>query len=457
MLTQRIWFDSPITILQSEASNAKEQQYVIESIRSELVSPRRIVLGFGGDKFGGGNNDYTVLNEKEMKDAWSIAKTLLLDFFRGDPNIQPINNEQYLQNNRAKFIELEFGENIPSVLVSAIFEAYDSKIVKNMKEIKKILIPASNEGIIYIVGKDNTYEVSLPDYQNSKLQTFIEDYNKGEFVKYHPLLFNVAKNTTLMPVTFNLPIPQVFVESEIDVKAEKELTARAESFFKNFDFVKTIRETSGAMVYLYGYGEKSVRISSRGRLEYNEEINNVTSGNVIESLDAAIQFTLEQGGFPEGMTLNEIRPLTNIKGYYFGFGYEIEGYPLVSTGNNMKHPLEIEVSGNKVKTYRRFIRKKMSLTPMSGKEPILSPPYIIESNIELLKQDYLKDLSDQEKEIEDLDVLENINNVQLVYFDSNEVSKIEMLVPSWRIQVNNRVYYFDSYSGKELIPSSRLN
>lgn len=460
MLTQRIWFDSSLSILQSEASNEKERQHHIKSVRNDLISPQQIILAFGGDSFGSGsrNNDYTVLNDQEMKVAWQEAKNLLLDFFTGESDIKISTYEKYLQNSQgAKFVELEFGDNIPSVLVSTVFDAYDSNIVRNIREIKKILIPARNKGTIFILGKDDhVYEVTLPDYENKNLEAFIDEYNNEKsFVRYYTLFSNSVNNLTPMPLNYNRSIPQYFVESEIDVKNEQAIIERTKKFFNgNLDFVKTIRETSGAVVYLYGYGERSVRINSRGRLEYNAEVGSVSSNNVLESLDVAVNFVLDQGGFPEGAYLKEIRQLD--KSYYFGFGYDLEGYPLVFTGNNMKHPIEVEVYGNSVKSYRRFVRKKMSLAPVYASEGILIPPRIIERNIDLFKEHYLQDHPKEANLIEDNEILEKIEALRLVYFDKTEEVKIQSLIPCWTFEINGRVYYFDSYSGK-LLHSSRLN
>lgn len=457
LLTQRIWFDSPLSILQSEASNEKQKQRVIETAREELISPQKIILGFGGDSFGADlrNNEYTVLNDTEMKVAWQEAKNLLLDFFTGESDIKLTTYEEYIKNNQIKFVEMEFGDNIPSVLVSTVFDVYDSNIARNIREIKKILIPALNKGKIFILGKEgNVFEVTLADYENKDLKNFIDEYDQRGFVKYYPLFSNSVNNLTPVPLNYNQAVPQYFVESEIDVKNELAVIERAKTFFNgNLDFVKTIRETSGAVVFLYGYGEKSVRINSLGRLEYNAEIGSVSSNNVLESLDIAVGFVMDHGGFPEGTYLKEIKQID--KGYYFGFGNDLEGYPLVFTGNNMKHFIEVEVYGSSVKSYRRLVRNKMNLAPLTA-EKILSPPQIIEKNLELIKAHFVEDNPDKEYPIEQIELFENIESLQLIYYDQTESVKTQRLIPSWTLEIKNRVYYFDSYKG-ELLHSSRLN
>lgn len=98
----------------------------------------------------------------------------------------------------------------------------------------------------------------------------------------------------------------------------------------------------------------------------------------------------------------------------------------------------------------------MSLAPVYASEGILIPPRIIERNIDLFKEHYLQDHPKEANLIEDNEILEKIEALRLVYFDKTEEVKIQSLIPCWTFEINGRVYYFDSYSGK-LLHSSRLN
>ncbi len=44
----------------------------------------------------------------------------------------------------------------------------------------------------------------------------------------------------------------------------------------------------------------------------------------------------------------------------------------------------------------------------------------------------------------------------MVYFDTIENDKEQILKPSWKIKINGDIYYFDSYTG-DIISSVTLN
>ncbi|HZX21711.1 MAG TPA: hypothetical protein VFF25_04915, partial [Clostridia bacterium] len=401
--------------------------------------------------------------------VWNRCKTILGDYFSEEPEIIPVGYDTYVQANISKSIELEFGDNISTVLISSIFNSSDNKIVKNIKGIKKILIPAFNRGVIYIMGdsKDDIYEIRRHVHEeNAALIDFIDKLEDTEFIKYHPVssLFDeINENYTIIPINYTLTAKQIFIESEIDVKDEMALRERAKSFFgENFDFVKTIKETSGAVVYIYGYGEKSVRINSEGVLEYNEEIGNISGTNVLASLDAAIDFVYENGGFPEGTYLKHVESVTDgqNKGYRFSFGYRMEGFPVEFNRNKTEYPLKVEIYGNKVKTYYSLVRRAMKMQGVDSEQKILYFPGIIEKNIRHLELQYPDNKGKPEGKMHDeekiLQILKDIKEVRLVYFDTVERQRIQLLKPCWMVKIKNNIYYFDGYTG-ELIDGFMLN
>lgn len=461
LLTQQLWFPSPLNLLKSEARSSQVNNLTIAETRKGVISPSTVMVSFGSG--GMKTNHYTILFSN-LDLIWRDSKNILRDYFLGDPEITEVPYEKYAQNSILKSIELEFSKNMPSTLISSVFDSSDSKIAKNIKRINKILIPAFNRGIIYIIEGSNTiFEVKLPKYEeNSTLLNFIDELEKVEHIKYHPIFAHID-NYTPMPVNYAVPTVQTFVESEIDINNESVLIERSKGFFnENFDFVKTIKETSGAVVYIYGYGEKSVRINNKGGLEYNEALGNISSSNILGALDMAIDFISKNGGFPEGAYLKDIRDISEgeNKGYKFSFGYRIGGLPVEFNGNEMKSPMEIEVYGNKVKSYSRLVRKVMDIQGIIPEQSVLHFPDIITKNIKHLK---LKDLESGNQSLEEIDdeekileILRNLEEVKMVYFDTVEEGKGQLLRPSWRIKIKGDLYYFDSYTG-DLINSVTLN
>ncbi|ABR50821.1 hypothetical protein Amet_4755 [Alkaliphilus metalliredigens QYMF] len=468
VLVQQIWFSSPLHILQSQATNLRKNQETIKEIRNIMVMPKRVVLSFG-------DNSYTMLSSySDVSKVWNQGSNILNNYFHGDPEVTAVSMEVYEETKSRKAIELEFAKGVPSTLVATGFDTADNKIVRSVKEIYKILIPAQHINTIYIVGGEGViFEVKLENKEpQENLTEFISDLesNKIDFITYAPI-FDFLDNHTIIPIstsmsfTENVPVHQFFVESQIDINDEQEVVERAKSFFnENFDFVKTIRETSGSLVYMYGYGERGVRINHRGRLEYNEDIGSESSTNVNDALDVAIDFIIDHGDFPEGVYLNEIRNITHNtnKGYYFGFGYRIAGFPVELSNSQMEDPIEIEVYGNKIKSYRTFTREKMKNT-MSVQPQIstLSPVDIIEQNATDIKSqhpyDEITNEARQNEELTDAQwIAKDIDLVTMVYFDALEKQTQQLLVPAWMIEIEENRYFFDAYTG-EWINSSPQN
>ncbi|HZJ76085.1 MAG TPA: two-component system activity regulator YycH, partial [Oscillospiraceae bacterium] len=389
VLIQQLWFPFLIDTFRAGVKVGKNNHTTVIEERKNIISPKIIAVSFGaGDKK---RNYYTILSS-DIDLVWKQSRDILESYFLGQPEITPVEYNVYTQANTLKSIELEFGNNIPSILISSIFDSLDNRIVKNVKEIKKILIPAFNRGVIYIMESSNDiYEVKLYDYENNTvLIDFIDKLESSEHIKYYPaasLFDELDGNHTVLPVNYTLSAKQIFVESEIDVKDETVLRQRSRNFFgDNFDFVKTIKETGGATVYIYGYGEKRLRINNRGILEYKEEVGNVSSTDILISLDAAVGFICENGGFPENTYLENIQIVEDgqNKGYRFLFGYCIEGFPVEFNINKPKYPMEIEVYGNRVKAYDSLIRKTMNMQDVDIEQKILYFPNIIENNIKHL-------------------------------------------------------------------------
>lgn len=457
ILIQQLWFPSLVNTFKIGVKVDKNKHTTAVEERKNVISPRTIVVSFGaGDRK---KNYYTILSS-DMNFVWEQSKDILESYFLGYPEITPIEYDVYTRANTLKSIELEFGSNIPAILISSIFDSLDNRIVKNIKEIKKILIPAFNRGVIYIIegSSGDIYEVRLYDYENNTaLIDFIDRLEDTEYIKYHPassLFDELDGSHAVVPINYTLSDKQTFVESEIDIKDETVLRQRARGFFgDNFDFVKTIKETGGAMVYIYGYGEKILRINSRGILEYNEEIGNTSSADILASLDAAVDFISKNGGFPENSYLENVQTVTDgqNKGYRFLFGYRIKGLPVESNINKPAHSMEIEVYGGKIKAYNSLIRKTMNMQEINSEQKILYFPNIVEKNIKHLKSQYSVKKEQPEEKVDEeeriLQILRNIEEVKLVYFDTVERQRVQLLKPCWMVKVGDSIYYFDSFTG----------
>jgi len=264
----------------------------------------------------------------------------------------------------------------------------------------------------------------------------------------------------LLPLTHQHNQPRVFVETELDAASEDLMNQRAGRFFdEHFDFVKTIQETGGTRIYMYGYGQQEVRINNLGRLEYAAETGSQSSNSVTRSLEAALLFMAEHEGLGSNdLVLREVELLKegDLRGYSFGFGYDLQGVPvLLSQGD---HPVEIEVFGTSIRRYRTFQRQSMNLPEILPEEGIRSPHRLIEDHFNALLEDLqrqrqARDEAPEEAEgqqmeaLEGEELLEAIQDIQLVYLDRKETHRRQLLVPVWQITIEKKIYQFDAHEG----------
>ncbi len=493
VLTQRVWYYSPLQILSPEASYLDDTDELLMEARAQVIRPKRMVAGFGG---GTENSYYAILTPSDLEWFWQESQVILMEHFLLEPSVQVVSYDEYRRVRGSRSIELHFGENFPSALLSILFDQQENQVAGVMNQIKTILIPARYQGIIYLTDEtDTVHEFRLRQAEirhDSDPGVLLDSLPVNSYVKYYPL-FSYVGNETLLPLTYQLNKPRLFTESEIDAGSVEQMNRWAGRFFsENFDFVKTIQETGGTRIYMYGYGQQEVRINNRGRLEYSAETGNQSSSSVGRSLDAALLFMAAHNGLNHDLTLKEVRLLEvddNRRGYLFGFGYSLRDLPVELERN--QHAVEIEVFGSKISSYRTFTRRAMGLPEVMPDEGILPPHRLIEDNFSDLldemneavpadeeaspPEEAVPDTDGAEPEVETSavtspevptvemlesaltdseiageDLLRAIQNIELVYLDREETNRRELMIPAWRITIGQRIYYFDAHEGVRL-------
>ncbi|SDZ13110.1 two-component system activity regulator YycH [Tindallia californiensis] len=463
MLTQRVWFRSPLELLQTEASYFEVSEELLEETRRAVLQPDRLVLGFGG---GVNNSHHTHIDHRNLPPYWEAGKKLLAHFFTQELDVQVVPEETYFQAFSARNLEFHFGQGMPASLPAAMFGSMDNDITQNLHSIQKILIPAREQQTIYLMDAEGTYyqltledmpeEIPWPDFV-----TMLEEKSFSSYVKYYPL-FTYVENDVLLPLSYEKNVPRIFVESTMDTGNESRLHEKVRSFFdENFDFVKMIRETTGSHIYMYGYGQQEVRVSKTGRLEYTAETGNESGTNLNRAFNIALEFILRNEGFPEGAYLQEVTPIeeNGNRGFRFAFGYHIQGFSVEQKRQNLSSPIIIEVFGDSVSRYRAMTRQVMGMPEVRPEGGIISPHRLIEDHFNALLEDLEnrivleKDETGEEEErgqentISGDELLRRIEDVVLVYWDRKDTHRRQMLIPAWRMTIDGEKYYFDAHEG----------
>lgn len=457
-LTQQLWIILPIgQVVTTNNTDIKNMNINV----SDILSPQSFVVSFGG-----GNHtvffaepyeiwNITNPNNKEKIWIWKASKSILKDYLSQDYKIEEINKEDWTTINNFKSIRLDFACEIPSGSLIGALTNNENSLHKTPSPINSILIPAieSEKNNIYIANTNMDKYIRIKgDVRDNKVNQLIESIEligeqKG-YISYYPLKDYVpVSNQLLTPIFDEISIPRIKVTNEIDVDKAQVRTLANTFFGHNFDFVKEITETDGTIIYMYGYGEKALKINKSGLLEHIEKVNKERQDydlNFIDSLKIGAQFVKDHVGWPINsqnayLAKYELVEKDKKKGYRFYFNYRLNGLPVYIANMGAEHSLEVEVIGNQVTYYKRLVKRFSERQEINKRVPFIIE--ILDKNLETIKDSYIKNNAQEEK-VDYLKILEEIKELKVVYYYTEDV-----LVPAWKLVIDNTVYYFDLYEG----------
>ncbi len=394
-----------------------------------VFKPERVLIHFGGGK------NTEIIENKE--DYWKESKEILKEELIKEKSLEEIPYEEYELKKNIKSIELKFPKGINGNIVNKAILLEKSSISK-VEGLSAILIPLVDDKSIYFLGKGNKpYRMKTFDVKSMDIVNKLEE--KNQYVQYYTIhyIFTI-KNNTLLPGDTNFFYPALKVHNAVDVNDDKQIQNIAKNVFnEKYDFTNRIVETNGSNTFIYGYGEKVLRINEKGVIEFSSE--NIASKDlsVEKALVTALDFLRKQDpNLIKDLYLSGIykEKINNRKAYSFGFSSSNKGLNIKMP--DLKPPIEIKVIGENIYSYKNGMKKYVSLNPI--KEKIIAPQDVLNINFERLKKDLNYSTG--------VEVLKNLKDVSLIYFLKDE----DKLIPAWCILVGERMYIFDAHKGEVL-------
>ncbi|QXM06971.1 hypothetical protein [Crassaminicella indica] len=458
-LNQQLWKRISLTkiipsIRQTETIEVKNKGN-IDNI-ADILSPQSFCINFGGG-----------LHTVFYADAYGIWEGVLQSFkdetFKEELQVESIDQESWEKARAFRSIEINFGYNISVNLLSELVKVNDIKKIDTLDGFDSILISSKDNDSIYMADhtKGNYYMIKGLKKNNNILK-LIKNIEESGYDAYYAMqdIYSV-ENESLMPIELNKDIHEVKVIQEIDPTNEGQVESFAGTFFgENLDFVRKIRETSGSVIFMYGYGQKELKIDDLGVLQYIEKIDAEKASKNISFEDAlkiALQFINNHGSWANiDIYLKDVEEPEKNR-YIFSFGYRKNGLPVYykteDTKNMTDAAVQVEVLGEQVIYYKRFLkREKISIKFLEDEEnmTILTAPQILDMNFGFIKGDFLrniqKDVVLDQEEIQKK-VLSTIKQVDIGYYNEPE-REPNQLTPVWIIKTDKMIYYFDAYNGR---------
>ena len=436
-LSSTIWLELPDFLMY----DFKQDEAIVEEVIPQInvwnvVKPLKNIIKY--------KDNYTVLYSYDDNNLWLTAVNIIYDCFVNYDSSNVNNASVSFPTNYLKF---DFPINMPIEIFVGQMKIDNSKLKEDIGYIKNIIIDLDNRNTIYFYNGVDTIKIENDKINTDSIVSIIENIDYSKFIKYS-IDEKIGEEKIQIPV----PLEQfarnpVFVQSELDVFDSVAINKIAKDYFeKYYEYVRKVVEVSGNLVYMYR-NEKILKINAEGQLDFydsNFEFNN--NQDVHKSLITALNFTDEFLGFPKDGYMKNVESIQieGNYGYRFTFSYKILDRPILFSRVRENAALQIDVIGDRVVSYKRFIRK-IDETQGDQKQDveILSAVDVINKNMQSSQ------VTDGIVELKPLktEMIKNISNIYLGYFDLSRVSKEQVLRVVWVVEVGNKSYIFNAITG----------
>lgn len=436
-LSSNVWLKLPNLLEYKTDSGTDNIDNIIAADIWNVVRPIKNVIKY--------NDNYTITYSDET-DMWGKAVHVLNDAFNDFGNANVNESAAF----PSKYLKFDFSTNIPVEIFTGHLTANVVDINNKIKNIKNVIIDLENANSIYIYNGESTVKIQSSNVDTSEIAEIAKQSDFSSKTSY-------AFDQKITDETIQVPIPlektalnPVFVQSELDVFDSEKIDQIAKKYFKNnYDYVRKSVEVSGTTVFMYRT-EKVLKINSDGLLDFYDTTAELESStSVYESLVSAVSFTKEFLGFPEDVFLSNVEIIEHDGnyGYRFTFSYKILERPILFSRVRENSALQIDVVGNSVISYKRFIRNMDESQSEKMSEIQILPALDVimrnlNNNSDSQESGEITELKPLKKEM-----LKDINNIYLGYFDISRISREQVLRVVWIIETGDKSYIFNAITG----------
>jgi hypothetical protein len=430
-LSSYVWLQLPDFISSADTEDNVPEEIIVADIW-EVVRPIKNIIKY--------KDNYTV-TYTDKYDMWGKTVHIIEDAFN-DYDKSSVTESAVFPSEYLKF---DFSTYIPSDIFTGYMQLNNAEINKTVKNVKNVIIDLQNTKSLYFYDGFNTVKIEGDSIDTSELLDIIKNFDFESETKFS-FDQKIGDETVQVPVPLEVSaLNPVFVQSELDVFDTYRINEIAKDYFKsNYDYVRKSVEVSGNLVYTYRT-EKVLKINEEGLLDFYDaafDTSNVT--DQYESFAAAVNFTEEFLGFPKDVYLSNLESIQHEGnyGYRYTFSYKILERPILFSKVRENTALQIDVVGNKVRNIDDSQMDKMNDTQ------ILPAVEVIKRNIDTGEEESetAEGIVSEIKPIK-TEMIKDINNIYLGYFDLARISREQMLRVVWVIETNDKSYIFNATTG----------
>ncbi len=434
-LSSNVWLKLPDFIKYETSADENGDSKIITQIWN-VVKPVKHVINY---------SDYYTVTYSDENNMWEKAVQVLTnafaDFNNADITLTPAFPSQYLK--------FDFSDNIPVGIFTGQMKINNRNISEQIKHIKNIIIDLNNPGSIYIYNGENTIKISGSSIDTTELADITKKHdfeNSTQFAYYQKIGSETVQVPIPLEATARSPI---FVRSELDVSDTEAMNRIARGYFKrDYDYVRKSVEVNGNVTYMYRT-QKLLRITEEGLLDFYDATTELeNSSDVYESFVAAVGFTEGFLGLPKDVYLSDVESIDHDgnHGYRYKFSYKIIDRPILFSRVRANAALQIDAVGKDVVSYKRFIRNINESQSSQVEVGIMPAVDVINKNLDYDSPDEGNDQTPELRPLKE-EMIKDISNIYLGYFDLSRVSGEQLLRVCWVIESGDKTFIFNAITG----------
>ena len=364
LLLYFFWEDISFKELYLQAFAPQETEKIYKEISiEEVIAPSQIIVCQGEGNYNIERNYKKYFYNKNPEDITNLI--YCISRFSQEENIliEEIDKDRYNVIMEGPSLKARFDYLMPYEQFCSIFGIKKALGTDNIRNISELGYSALMEGSILIYDRyEQKYFVITVGKEVNYFKKYLETLIANSETTYLPLnsiLGENVENQVLLPLSLTSEIEDFQYYREFSPEDSSNIPNIAKRFFgNNLDFVRRLKEESGTVIYMYGYGKKVLIANIDGTIEYKEETTGKNiSSNFQDSLQAAMRFISSHGGFEtvngqplDIMLKNAKIPDEKGQRYVFDFEIQIGNIPLYDQNGPGIH---IEVINNEVAIYQR--------------------------------------------------------------------------------------------------------
>lgn len=440
-----------------------------------ILYPQSCSISFGGGLYKG------VFSTEVKQNLWQESRKYIKNYV-DYLEISKISQEEWDTAVKFKAVRFVMPFSMSVAQLQSLLSDQSLKSGAENMNFDTIIMPINEDDSIYL-GKRTGGEyylltgVKRDVYLNSLLTQYEKNANTYE-AKTIEELYGPSKvlsqvnepflyNQVLFPISKIANIPFIKVENELNVSnlSQQDLKQYVgKAFGYRNDFLKKIEDIDGSLVYLYGYGDRALKIGADGIITYKKRYEK-QPGNENYTFNEAIAIAINElqiyGSLPNGYYLSgykESKDKDNNVVKQLTFNYELENLPIYREEDLTGQPMVVEITQSQVTSVKRKLSNYLRTFSV---DEIWDEPMaildILEFNYDVISKNFEKNdykakpntATDPSKNPNFAsEMLQSIQSVNLVYYGNSD--KSGSLVPAWQIRVGSNEYIINIYSGEIL-------